>query len=328
MERVPRDVVDLPADRDEHHLPPEPVRDRRAEQARVVALARARVAAAASSDGNAIRTMRPCAQSCSTETDSRGSRRFPRPHAAMRVLASGLCGSDVEKLGARAGGNGARARGRRSARGRRTARADPPPALRRVRALLGRARVDLRALRRPDDRARRLRRRGCRNRGRSSFPTRSTTRPAPTSSRSPASSAEPSASRADACSSSGRASSAGSSPRCCAAAATSVFASDSRPERNGREPDGPVDALVLCAPAAPLDALAPGGTVLVFAAAGPVDLDEVYRRELTLVGSRSATPAAMREAAALLPSSSCPRRRCSRSHASRRGSSSIAAAAR
>lgn len=85
-----------------------------------------------------------------------------------------------------------------------------------------------------------------------------------------------------------------------------VFASDVRPERDGRAPDGPVDALVLCAPAAPLDAVAPGGTVLAFASAGPIDLDEVYRRELTLVGSRSATPAAMRDAAALLPDLELP----------------------
>lgn len=85
-----------------------------------------------------------------------------------------------------------------------------------------------------------------------------------------------------------------------------VFASDIRPERDGRAPDGPVDAVVLCAPVAPLEAVAPGGTVLVFANAGPIDLDEVYRRELTLVGSRSATPAAMREAAALLPGLELP----------------------
>ena len=79
-----------------------------------------------------------------------------------------------------------------------------------------------------------------------------------------------------------------------------VFAVDARPERGGRKPDGLVDAAVLCAPAAPLEALAPGGTVLVFASAGSVDLDVVYRRELTLVGSRSATPAWMRAALALL----------------------------
>jgi L-iditol 2-dehydrogenase len=79
-----------------------------------------------------------------------------------------------------------------------------------------------------------------------------------------------------------------------------VFAIDANPERSGRQPDGQVDAAVLCAPAAPLDAVAPGGTVLVFAGAGPVDLDDVYRRELTLTGSRSSTPRHMEEAAALL----------------------------
>jgi L-iditol 2-dehydrogenase len=85
-----------------------------------------------------------------------------------------------------------------------------------------------------------------------------------------------------------------------------VYALDARPERSGPPPHGPVDAAVLCAPAAPLDAVAPGGTVLVFADAGPVDLDDVYRRELTLTGSRSATPRHMREAAALLPQLDVP----------------------
>ncbi len=80
-----------------------------------------------------------------------------------------------------------------------------------------------------------------------------------------------------------------------------VFATDTRPERAGRDPDGDVDAAVLCAPAAPLEAVAPGGTVLVFSPAAPVDLDLVYRNELTLTGSRSATSHHMREALALLP---------------------------
>ena len=80
-----------------------------------------------------------------------------------------------------------------------------------------------------------------------------------------------------------------------------VYTSDPRPERAGREPDGPVDAAVLCAPAAPLDAVAPGGTVLVFSPAAPVNLDLVYRNELTLTGSRSATLRHMREALVLLP---------------------------
>ena len=79
-----------------------------------------------------------------------------------------------------------------------------------------------------------------------------------------------------------------------------VFAVDANPERAGRAPDGPVDAAVLCAPAAPLETVLPGGTVLVFSPAATVDLDEVYRRELTLTGSRSATPRHMREAAAML----------------------------
>ena len=85
-----------------------------------------------------------------------------------------------------------------------------------------------------------------------------------------------------------------------------VYAIDARAERAGREPDGPVDAAVLCAPAAPLDAVAPGGTVLVFSPAAPVDLDLVYRNELTLTGSRSATPRHMREALELLPTLDLP----------------------
>jgi L-iditol 2-dehydrogenase len=70
---------------------------------------------------------------------------------------------------------------------------------------------------------------------------------------------------------------------------------------------GPVDAAVLTAHGGLNDTVArlePGGTLLVFAApAGevPVALDAVYRRELHLVGSRSATPAAFAAAVSLLP---------------------------
>lgn len=85
-----------------------------------------------------------------------------------------------------------------------------------------------------------------------------------------------------------------------------VFATDAKPERAGPAADGPVDAAVLCAPAAPLEAVAPGGTVLVFSPAAPVDLEDVYRRELTLTGSRSATPRHMEAAAALLPELDVP----------------------
>jgi L-iditol 2-dehydrogenase len=85
-----------------------------------------------------------------------------------------------------------------------------------------------------------------------------------------------------------------------------VYETDLKPERAGRSPDGAVEAAVLCAPAAPLDTVTPGGTVLVFSPAATVDLDEVYRRELTLTGSRSATPRHMADAAALLPELDVP----------------------
>lgn len=71
--------------------------------------------------------------------------------------------------------------------------------------------------------------------------------------------------------------------------------------------DGPVDAAVLCAHAgldAALAALVPGGTLLVFSwltDPEPIDFEAVLRRELTLVGSCSATPAAMHDAVELLP---------------------------
>jgi threonine dehydrogenase-like Zn-dependent dehydrogenase len=82
-----------------------------------------------------------------------------------------------------------------------------------------------------------------------------------------------------------------------------VFAIDVDPRRAGRAPDGPVDAAVLCAPGGADEAartVDPGGTVLVFAAAGALELDPVYRAELTVVGSRSATPRHLREAVSLL----------------------------
>jgi len=84
-----------------------------------------------------------------------------------------------------------------------------------------------------------------------------------------------------------------------------VFARDTDPPRRAApEPDGPVDAAVICAPAGAdeaLEALEPGGSLLVFAPTARLDLDLVYRRELTVSGSRSATPHHMHAAAALLP---------------------------
>jgi L-iditol 2-dehydrogenase len=88
-----------------------------------------------------------------------------------------------------------------------------------------------------------------------------------------------------------------------------VFAVDADPRRAGRAPDGPVDAAVVCANGGidtALDAVVSGGTILVFADAGALPTDAVYRRELTVVGSRSATPESMRAAAALLPSLDVP----------------------
>jgi L-iditol 2-dehydrogenase len=88
-----------------------------------------------------------------------------------------------------------------------------------------------------------------------------------------------------------------------------VFVRDVRPERSGPEPDGPVDAAVLCAPAGAdeaLDMLTPGGTLLVFASGPRIDLDRVYRQELHLLGSRSATPRHLRAAVELLPEIDAP----------------------
>jgi L-iditol 2-dehydrogenase len=88
-----------------------------------------------------------------------------------------------------------------------------------------------------------------------------------------------------------------------------VFAVDADPRRAGRAPDGPVHAAVVCANGGldtALEAVDPGGTVLVFADAGALLADAVYRRELTVVGSRSATPESMHAAVALLPSLEVP----------------------
>jgi L-iditol 2-dehydrogenase len=82
-----------------------------------------------------------------------------------------------------------------------------------------------------------------------------------------------------------------------------VFAIDLDPRRAGRAPDGAVDAAVLCGEGGvttALDTVRPGGTVLVFADAGQIPAADVYRCELTVAGSRSASPTAMSDAVALL----------------------------
>ncbi|HKO74198.1 MAG TPA: alcohol dehydrogenase catalytic domain-containing protein [Gaiellaceae bacterium] len=88
-----------------------------------------------------------------------------------------------------------------------------------------------------------------------------------------------------------------------------VYVRDAHPARNGPEPSRAVRAVVVCAPGAGADALAaaePGGTVLVFADAGVLDAAEVYRREITVTGSRSATRRHMEEAVTLLPELDLP----------------------
>ncbi len=98
-----------------------------------------------------------------------------------------------------------------------------------------------------------------------------------------------------------------------------VIAADPRDERLDRArllgaavDDAPVDAAVVTAPAGLGDALRrlePGGTLLVFASPPepvPVELDAIYRRELRVVGSRSATPAFFRAAVELLPALALP----------------------
>lgn len=94
-----------------------------------------------------------------------------------------------------------------------------------------------------------------------------------------------------------------------------VEAADPRPDRLARARElgasgerDRVDAAVLTAPGGldrALGRLEPGGTLLVFAAPPapvPAALDAVYRKELAVVGSRSATPAYFEEALELLPS--------------------------
>jgi threonine dehydrogenase-like Zn-dependent dehydrogenase len=93
-----------------------------------------------------------------------------------------------------------------------------------------------------------------------------------------------------------------------------VVAADPREDRLagarglGAEVDtGSVSSAVLTAHGGIDDALhriEPGGTLLVFAASEeqvPVELDAVYRKELVVVGSRSATPSYFRAAVDVLP---------------------------
>jgi L-iditol 2-dehydrogenase len=76
--------------------------------------------------------------------------------------------------------------------------------------------------------------------------------------------------------------------------------------------DDPVGAAVLTAHGGINDALLrlePGGTLVLFAASDgetPTALDAIYRKELSVVGSRSATPGYFRDAIDLLPRLALP----------------------
>jgi L-iditol 2-dehydrogenase len=88
-----------------------------------------------------------------------------------------------------------------------------------------------------------------------------------------------------------------------------VFALDADPRRSGAAPHDAVDTVVLCGTGGVETALAhlrPGGTLVVFADAGAIPAAPIYRRELTVVGVRSASPGAMRDAVALLPELDLP----------------------
>jgi threonine dehydrogenase-like Zn-dependent dehydrogenase len=99
----------------------------------------------------------------------------------------------------------------------------------------------------------------------------------------------------------------------------SVVAAEPRPDRlelalarGARADDDSVAAAVVTASNGLNDALRrlePGGTLVLFAAPhgeAPTALDAIYRKELSVVGSRSATPAYFRAALDLLPSLQLP----------------------
>jgi len=88
-----------------------------------------------------------------------------------------------------------------------------------------------------------------------------------------------------------------------------VFVADADPRRDGPRPDGEVDAAVLAGGGGvetSIGTVRPGGTIVVFADAGSIPAAPLYRRELTVTGVRSSTPAHMHEAAALLPELDLP----------------------
>jgi L-iditol 2-dehydrogenase len=88
-----------------------------------------------------------------------------------------------------------------------------------------------------------------------------------------------------------------------------VHVVDRDPARSDGDPRRRFASVVLAAPGGAEAALAhsdPGASILVFADGGALDLDRVYRDELTLSGARSATPRHLEQAVALLPELDLP----------------------
>ena len=88
-----------------------------------------------------------------------------------------------------------------------------------------------------------------------------------------------------------------------------VHVLDRDPARSDGPAPGRAPVVVLAAPGgadAALELVAPGGALLVFADAGPLDLARVYREEVTVTGSRSATPRHLEQAVGLLPELDLP----------------------
>ena len=226
----------------------------------------------------------------------RRSRRHGRPAArrrapsrtgpaSARVLACGLCGSDVEKLGSAPAGTVLGHEVVAEVDGRRVALVHHLRCGECARCLAGHEST-CEAFRGATIRARRVRRAGADATAGSSCPTRSTTRAATMVEPlacvlrgAERRAARPRARRRQ------RASSGGSSRRCWSGAATRSSPSTATRAAPGASPDGPVDAAVLCAPGgadAALEAVEPGGTRARLRRRRAAARRAVYRRELTV----------------------------------------------
>ena len=262
---------------------------------------------------------------------ARGRRRAGgRRRRSSASLACGLCGSDVEKLGSAPAGT---VLGHEVVAeiGRPPRRARPPPALRRVRALPRRPRVDVRVVPARARSGRAASPSGCATDGWVDLPD-GTRRRARATMVEPLACVLRGAERVP----HGRVLVVGHGfvgrlfAAVLARRGDEVFAIDRDPRRDGREPDGPVDAAILCAPGGAggaLDAAGAGRDAARLRRRRAARPAAVYRRELTVHGSRSATPIHMRRGRSRsCPSSTCRSRPSSRWSGSTRASTSTAAA--